>query len=241
MLFPIFMKKFEGTVLVAGATGRTGQWIVRRLQAHSIDYRLFARSRTKAIELFGRECVDRLALGSLENPSETEAAVCGCSAVISAIGAYVTDPSSPPPSVIDRDGMRSLAMIARQCGVKKFIQITSLAVTRPEHPMNRYGDVLSMKLLGEEAIRSIYATPGFSFTILRPGGLQDGAPLLHNLEFATGDTITGVIDRSNVAEAAVVSLWHPAASNLTFELIRGEACAQSSLEPFFDGLHRESL
>lgn len=230
------MKKFDGIVLVAGATGRTGQWIVRRLQAHSIDYRLFARSRTKAVGLFGSECAEKLALGSIENISETETAVFGCSAVISAIGADVTDPNAPPPSVIDRDGMRSLAAIAHKYGVKKFIQVTSLAVTRPEHPMNRYGDVLNMKLLGENAIRSIYSAPGFSYTILRPGGLQDGNPLLHTLEFGTGDTLMGVIDRSDLAEAAVFSLWHPGATNVTFELIRGQKAAQSSLEPFFDRL-----
>ncbi len=228
------MNKFNGIVLVAGATGRTGQWIVRRLQAYNIDYRLFARSREKAIELFGSDCADKLALGSIENSSETEAAVFGCSAVISAIGTYVTDPNAPPPSAIDRDGMKSLAMIAHKCGVKKFIQVTSLAVTRPEHPMNRYGEVLRMKLLGENAIRSVYTARRFSYTILRPGGLQDGNPFLHKLEFGTGDTLMGVIDRSDVAEAAVISLWHPNAVNATFELIRGEKAARPSLEPFFD-------
>jgi uncharacterized protein YbjT (DUF2867 family) len=230
------MKKFTGVVLVPGATGRTGQWIVRRLQDYNIDYRLFVRSRAKAVGLFGSECEDKLALGSIENQAETAAAVFGCSAVISANGAYVTDPNALPPSVIDRDGMKSLAMIAHQCGVKKFIQVTSMAVTRSEHPMNRYGDVLSMKLLGENSIRSIYSDRGFSYTILRPGGLQDGNPFLHQLEFGTGDTLMGVIDRSDVAEAAVVSLWHPNAVNRTFELIRGEEAAQSSLEPFFEGL-----
>jgi nucleoside-diphosphate-sugar epimerase len=230
------MNKYTGVILVAGATGKTGQWIVRRLQAYSIDYRLFVRSRAKAIELFGSESADKLVVGSIENPSETEAAVAGCSAVISAIGAYVTDPNAAPPSVIDRDGMTLLAKIAHQRGIKKFIQVTSLAVTRPEHPMNRYRDVLSMKLLGENAIRSIYSDRGFSYTILRPGGLQDGDPLLHKLEFGTGDTLMGVIDQSDVAEAAIVSLWHPNATNMTFELIRGEEALQSSLEPFFDRL-----
>lgn len=230
------MNSFTGVVLVAGATGQTGQWIIRRLRAHAIDYRMFVRSRAKAIDLFGSECSDKLAVGSIENPAETEAAVAGCSAVISAIGAYVTDPNAPPPSVIDRDGMMSLAMIAHRCGVKKFIQVTSLAVTRPDHPMNRFGDVLSMKLLGENAIRSIYSASGVSYTILRPGGLKDGNPLLHTLEFGTGDTLMGVIDRSDVAEAAVVSLWHPKAANATFELVRGEEAVQPSLEPFFDRL-----
>lgn len=230
------MNAFEGIVLVAGATGRTGQQIVRRLVAHGIDYRLFVRSGSKAIEAFGPECVDRLVIGSIENPAEVEAAVKGCSAVISAVGAYVADADAPPPSVIDRDGMSFLATIARRAGVARFIQISSLAVTRPEHPMNRYKEVLSMKLLGENAIRSIYTEPGFTHTIIRPGGLLDGEPLQHRLQFGTGDTITGVVDRSDVAEVAVLSLAHPKAVNATFELIRGEMAPQLSLDPFFSSL-----
>ncbi len=230
------MKSFEGVVLVAGATGRTGHWVVRRLQAHGIEFRLFVRSGPKAIELFGPECVDNLVIGSIENPSEIDAAVKGCDAVISAIGANVSDPDSPPPSVIDRDGMKRFATIAYRQGVRRFIQVSSLAVTRPEHPLNRYGEVLNMKLQGENAVRAIYDKPGFSYTILRPGGLQDGEPLRHHMLFGTGDTLTGTIDRSDVAEAAVVSLWHPKAVNMTFELIRGTEAEQSSLQPFFDRL-----
>ena len=230
------MTKFDGVVLVAGATGRTGQWIVRRLQAHGIDHLLFVRLKSKALELFGPGYADRIMTGSIENPSDIEAAVSGCGAVISAIGAYVTDPDAPPPSVIDRDGMKAFATIARNNNVRKFIQITSLAVTKPEHPMNRFGGVLNMKLHGENAIRSIYTGPGLSYTILRPGGLQDGEPLQHLLQFGTGDTVMGVIDRGDVAESAVVSLWHPKAENMTFELIRCDASEQSSLDPFFEQL-----
>ena len=230
------IKQFEGKVLVAGATGRTGQWIVRRLQAHGINHRIFVRSSTKALEMFGPDYAGRLVEGTIENPADLEAAVAGCDAVISAIGAYVTDPDAPPPSVIDRDGMKAFAAIAKRFGVKKFIQVTSLAVTKPEHPMNKYGGVLNMKFQGENAIRSTYSDPGFSYTIIRPGGLQDGEPLQHLLEFGTDDTIMGVIDRSDLAEAAVVSLWHPKAANRTFELIRGEAAVQESLDPFFEQL-----
>jgi uncharacterized protein YbjT (DUF2867 family) len=230
------MSSFNGIVLVAGATGRTGQWVVRSLQKHGIDYRLFVRSEMKALECFGTACLDKLVVGSIENPSELETAVTGCSAVISAIGAYVTDPNAPPPSVIDRDGMSIFAKTARREGIRKFIQVTSLAVTKPEHPMNKYGGVLDMKLQGENAIRSLYSGKEFSSTILRPGGLQDGEPMQHQLLFGTGDKLMGVIDRSDVAECAVVSLWHPGAVNMTFELIRGEKSAQSSIEPFFEQL-----
>ncbi len=228
------MKSFNGTVLVAGATGRTGEWVVKRLQSHQIDCHLFVRSGQKALELFGPEIIDKLTIGSVEHPEEIRAALSHADAVICAIGGKVTDPEAPPPSAIDRDGIKRLAELAKEQGIKHFILISSLAVTKPDHPMNKYGQVLTMKLDGENEVRKLYSEPGYSYTILRPGGLVDGPPLLHALKFDTGDRIeTGTINRSDVAEVAVISLFTPQAHNLTFELIQSEEAPQSSLAPFF--------
>ncbi len=228
------MTSFNGTVLVVGATGRTGEWVVKRLQSHHIDYHLFVRSGEKAIELFGPEIIDKLTIGSVEHPEEIKAALSHVDAVICTIGGKVTDPEAPPPSAIDRDGVKRLAELAKEYGIKKFILISSLAVTRPDHPMNKYGQVLTMKLEGENEVRRLYSEEGYSYTILRPGGLIDGPPLMHTLIFDTGDKIaTGIIDRSDVAEAAVTSLFTPEAHNLTFELIQSEAVQHSSLSHFF--------
>ena len=46
-------KEYRGTVLVAGATGRTGSWVVRRLLHYGIPVRVMSRSAQKARELFG--------------------------------------------------------------------------------------------------------------------------------------------------------------------------------------------
>jgi len=228
------MTSFNGTVLVVGATGRTGEWVVKRLQSHHIDYHLFVRSGAKALELFGPEIIDKLTIGSVEHPEEIKAALCHADAVICTIGGKVTDPESPPPSAIDRDGVKRVANLAKEHGIKHFILVSSLAVTRPDHPMNKYGQVLTMKLEGENEVRRLYSEAGYSYTILRPGGLIDGPPLMHTLIFDTGDRIaTGMIDRSDVAEAAVISLFTPAAHNLTFELIQSEAASHSSLSHFF--------
>jgi hypothetical protein len=95
-----------------------------------------------------------------------------------------------------------------------------------------------MKLAGEDAVRKLYGEAGFRHTVLRPGGLMDGAPFMHELKFDKGDRITGSIARGNVAESAVISLWHPKAMNQTFELIKtgDEEVPQTSLEPFFEQL-----
>lgn len=232
------MTSFKGTVLVAGATGRTGLWVVKRLQSHHIDYHLFVRSGAKAIELFGPEIIDNLTIGSVEHPEEIKAALCHADAVICAIGGNVTDPDALPPSAIDRDGVKRVAILAKEYGIKRFILVSSLGVTKPNHPLNKYGKVLSMKLEAEDEIRKLYSEPGYSYTIIRPGGLVNGPPLMHSLIFDTGDNIeTGIIQRSDVAEIAVISLFTPAAHNLTFELIQAEEAPQSSLAHFFPLAH----
>lgn len=234
------MKTFEGTVLVAGATGRTGKWIVESLKRHGIDYRLFVRSPEKAAELFGPEILGRIAVGSIENEDEISRALEGADAVISAVGGNVRDAGSPPPSAIDRDGIIRLAEISRKKNIRKFILVSSLAVTKPDHPLNRHGRVLSMKLEAENAVRRLYSEPGYSCTILRPGGLLEGPPFMHELIFDTGDRIeTGVIQRSDVAETAVLSLFHSEAHNLTFELIEGKELMQKSLQKFFSLISSE--
>ncbi|MEC9486657.1 MAG: SDR family oxidoreductase [Prosthecochloris sp.] len=212
---------FTGTVLVAGATGRTGKQVVHRLQHYGIDYRVFVRSGEKAVELFGPEVADRLTLGSVLSDEEVAMAVRNADAVICAIGGNVMDPDAPPPSAIDRDGIIRLARHAKARGVKQFILISSMAVTKPDHPLNKYGRVLSMKLESENEVRRLFSEDGFSYTILRPGGLIEGEPLQHRLLFDTGDRLeTGRISRSDVAEAAVEALWEPFARKLTFELVQ---------------------
>ena len=232
---------YSGTVLVAGATGKTGQWVVKRLQHYGIDYRLFVRSGRKALELFGPEITDKLTPGSVENDEEVLAAVSHADAVICAVGGNVMDPEAPPPSAIDRDGVIRLAAHAREQGVRHFILISSLAVTKPDHPLNKYGQVLTMKLEGENEVRRLFSTKGLSYTILRPGGLAEGEPMEHPLLFDTGDRIeTGKINRSDVAEAAVESLWTPEARDLTFELIQtDENAAQKSFERYFQNLNKK--
>ncbi|NTU98108.1 MAG: SDR family oxidoreductase [Chlorobiaceae bacterium] len=228
------MKTFKGTVLVAGATGRTGKWIVDSLQRHRISYHLFVRSREKALEMFGPEITDSIRIGSIENEADTRLALEGADAVISAVGGNVRDAGGPPPSAIDRDGVVRLASVARELNIRKFVLVSSLAVTRPDHPLNRHGRVLSMKLEAEDAVRKLFSESGYSYTIIRPGGLLDGPPFSHELIFDTGDRIeTGVIRRSDVAEIAVISLFSPEAHNLTFEMIQGNEHPQSSLKHFF--------
>ncbi len=225
------MRKFEGKVLVVGASGRTGLWVIRRLQHYGIETRAFARRADKLAEFRNLEVF----LGHIQNASAIRSAVSGCRAIICAIGATKLLGESSPKQV-DGDGIIRLVDIAREKDVKKFILISSLAVTKPLHPLNLFGGVLIQKLRSENHLRSVYGQGDFTYTIIRPGGLKDGEPFKHQLQTGKGDTISGVIDRADVAELAVLSLWIKRVENETFEVIRTLPAEQKSLELYLEKL-----
>lgn len=94
-----------------------------------------------------------------------------------------------------------------------------------------------MKHTAEEHLRKIFAAEGRSYTIIRPGGLRDGEPLQHSLNVDQGDRLwNGWMNRSDVAELAVLSLWVDKAKNKTFEVVIEAPEPQQSLAGYFDKL-----
>ncbi|MBM3163711.1 MAG: SDR family oxidoreductase [Chlorobi bacterium] len=230
------MKKeslYTGKVLVAGATGKTGQWVVKRLQHYGIPVRVLVRSAEKASQ-FGDSV--EVAVGHVQNLEEVAAAVKGCDAVISALGSSSFFGESSP-SQVDRDGTIRIADEAAKAGVRHFAMVSSMAVTRWYHPLNLFAGVLLMKYVAEEHVRSVFSIEGRSFTIVRPGGLKNGDPLTFRLHVEQGDRLwNGSTNRADVAELLVLSLWNQKAKHKTFEVINEEAEPQQSLEGYYEKL-----
>jgi uncharacterized protein YbjT (DUF2867 family) len=199
---------YTGLVLVAGATGGTGRLIVAELRRRGIPVRALVRDAGRAADLDAE-----LAVGATTEPATLPAALAGVRAVICATGTH--EPTGPnDPMAVDYRGVANLTAAARAAGVEQMVLISTIAATRPEHPLNRFGRVLDAKLAGENALRD----SGVPFTVIRPGGLRDG-PGGQPLRFAQGDTISGLIDRADVARVAVEALLRPAARGKTFEVI----------------------
>jgi len=228
------MKMYRGKVLVAGATGKTGQWVVTRLLHYGIPVRVFSRDRDKAARLFGDNV--EIVTGKIQNAVDIAEAVKGCDAVLSALGSSAYSGESSPADV-DRDGIKRLADEAAKAGVKHFGLVSSLAVTKWYHPLNLFAGVLTKKWEAEEHVRALFAQAGRSYTIVRPGGLKDGEPLLHKLHVDTGDRLwNGFINRADVAELLVIALWLEKAKNKTFEVVNETEEPQKSLEHYYDAL-----
>jgi hypothetical protein len=138
---------------------------------------------------------------------------------------------------VDRDGAIRLMDEAAKAGVRHVAMVSSIAVTKWFHPLNLFGGVLSMKQKAEEHLRETFSQGGRTHTIIRPGGLKDGEPMQHKLHVEQGDNIwNGWINRSDVAELAVLSLWVDKAKNITFEVISESEGPQQSLEYCFETL-----
>jgi uncharacterized protein YbjT (DUF2867 family) len=215
-------------VLVAGATGRTGQQVVRELTAAGFKVRALVRDADRARPVLG----DRVdyAVGDVRQRATIDAAMPGVRYVISTVGATRRDPANAP-EFVDFEGVRNLAEAAVAAKVERLVVVSSAGVTRKDHPLNRmFNNVLIWKGQGEAAVR----TSGVAYTIVRPGGLTDQPGVDTGVRLEQGDTGTGFVSRAGVARVCVAALRSAAARNRTFEVYG----AKTPGEPDWDALFR---
>jgi uncharacterized protein YbjT (DUF2867 family) len=199
-------------VLVAGATGRTGQQLVRELNAAGYRVRALVRDAGSARTVLG-DTVE-YATGDVRQRPTIDAALQGVRYAISAIGATRKDPANGP-EFVDFQGVRNLADAAAAAKLDQLVIVSSAGVTRKDHILNRkFDNVLVWKGKGEAAVRA----SGVPYTIVRPGGLTDKPGGQHGVRLEQGDRGTGFIPRADVARVCVAALKSPAARNRTFEL-----------------------
>lgn len=222
-------------VLVAGATGGTGQEIVGRLLADGYRVRAFVRDADRAREKFG-DTVE-YAVGDVRDRATIDAALDGVDALISAIGSGRGDPANGP-EFVDFGGVRNMADAAAAAGLRQFVLVSSMGVTHEDHILNKmFDNVLRWKFRGEEALRS----SGVPYTIVRPGGLINDDGGKKAIVFAQGDEGTGAIPRADVARVCVAALGTPLALNKTFEVNSGKSAPARDLAAAFGALAEDRV
>lgn len=220
ILFAILYTAFFGLhamaaerVLVAGATGKTGQHIVAQLLENGYEVRALVRNADTAAEKLDPQ-VD-LAVGDVTKPESLAAAFSGVARIISAIGAGAKEgPNSP--EFVDYAGNNNLVDAAREANVRQFVLVSSMGVTHEDHVLNKiFGNVLIWKLKGEDYLRS----SGINYTIVRPGGLHDKPGGEQLIVMDQGDAVKVVgISREDVATVCVAAIGNEAAIDKTFEV-----------------------
>lgn len=208
-------------ILVAGGTGRTGQIIVSKLVANGVHPHVLVRDIAKAEALFGEEVI--LHVGNVRNPDTLIQALQGINSLICAVGTC-TPVGENCPKHVDYEGVANLVKATQWSGVKRFILISSIAVTHPEHPLNRFGKILDWKRRSEEVLRQ----SRLDYIIIRPGGLIDEPGGGRGLIFSQGDQILGTLSREDLAEICLQALQHPNLSRVTFEAVNADKKRRSN-------------
>jgi hypothetical protein len=130
---------------------------------------------------------------------------------------------------VDNQGLISVAQACIENNIPHLVIVSSGAVSKPFSPvylfLNLFGNIMSEKIQGEDAVRNLYRrldptlANTFTYTIVRPGGLTEEAPLgASGLELNQGDTKSGRISRTDVAALCIQSMLFPQyTSRATFE------------------------
>jgi uncharacterized protein YbjT (DUF2867 family) len=210
-------------VVVLGSNGQTGKLIVQLLAKDNVPVRpTFAR--TPPTDLPSGSSVLDAKVADVTNIDTLTAAVAGASAVIFASSASRKGGNAEK---VDFLGVKNIAEVCLKEKIPKLVVISSGAVTRPKSLgfkiTNLFGGIMGYKLQGEDALRAAYAnSPDLSYAIIRPGGLLSGAakgPAV--MELNQKDTISGEVNRADVAEVAVAAAMSKVLSGgkkVTFEV-----------------------
>ena len=216
-------------VLVVGATGQTGRWITNQLSSEGagFDVKAMVRDRSKAD--FSE--VVEVVVGDVLKPETLKSAIADCDAVICATGAAPSFDITGPYQV-DFVGTKNLVEATRAAGIKRFVIVSSLCVSKFFHPLNLFWLVLYWKKQAEKYI----VKSGLTYTIVRPGGLRSedsGEAIV----MAGADTLfDGGIARAKVAQVCIAALGEPAAENKIVEVVTSSDAVEQGFSELFAGI-----
>ena len=206
-------------ILVAGATGRTGRFVVDDLLRSGHRVRGLTRNPDSARERFGAD-VEWVG-GDVRDMASLTPLYDGVDRVISALGATETTGDNDPEAV-EYEGNVNLIDLAKDNGLKQAVMITSLSAGRvDENPelAERFRGML-WKYRSEQYLRA----SGVPYTIVGPGGLRDYAGGTQGIRFYAKDEIeTGVISREDVGAVMAEAARNPFALFKTLRIVNDPA------------------
>lgn len=228
-------------VLVAGATGRTGQEVVKQLLAEKYRVRALVRDEAKARELFGTTV--EYFTGDVREAAKVKDVARGASYVISALGSNSRRDPTNLPERVDYGGVKNLVDESRSSGVKHFVVVSSIGVTNPDHALNKMlNNIMKWKFEGENYLRA----SGVPYTIVRPGGLtatpggEQGVKAYQGDKLGDGKSAPGTIPRADLATVCVRALGNPDAAGKTLEVISDPDSKTVDWRAFFKPLAKDA-
>ena len=165
-------------VVLFGATGPTGKFLIDQALELGCQVVVYGRNASKVNV---RNDAVTLIPGQLDDPAAIAEAISGADAVISALGPGF---KSPPGNVIAR-GTENIIKGMKLGGVKRLIQISTIAISDERGKMNLINFVYSLVAKNTyEDVREtarVIRQSGLDWTIARVPRLYDG-PVTGNLK-----------------------------------------------------------
>ena len=206
---PVLSQEKE-RVLVVGASGGTGRFIIGQLEEQGYEVVPTSRNPERAAETIGGSFAWREM--NLTSRESVDAAVRDVDFVITAHGA--TEAEGPnDPEQVDWIGTRYLIDAAGKLGVKHYVMISAASAGNPDSPLNaRFGNVLIWKGRAEEYLRN----SGLAYTIVRGPGLRDNPGGQKPIVLEQGGSGRRLLEREDLATVTVAALNNEAAFGKTF-------------------------
>lgn len=168
-------------ILLAGATGKNGRYVLKRLGDLGLDVRAMSRDIEDASEEFGSQ-YDWVE-ADVTKPETLTKAVDGVDIVISAV-ATAWPMGSNRSEKVDYEGTINLSKAAKDAGATRFVIITSSSSGVKDHFLNTIGgDVLIWKGKAEQVL----VDSGLEYVVVGPAGIDDSPG---------GEKAIGLIPRS---------------------------------------------
>jgi uncharacterized protein YbjT (DUF2867 family) len=207
-------------VVVAGGHGQIALRLVRILAERGDVVVGMIRNLTHAHDLTAAGATPLVC--DLEQASVDEVAtgLRGADALVFAAGA---GPGSgiPRKDTVDRAASVLCARAARQAGVRRFVQVSSMGVDQaPERGSHQAGDVFAAYLIAKRAAEQDLRERDLDWTILRPGRLTDD-PGTGLVTLAPPPLERGEVSRDDVAGVLAGLLDAAHTHRMTLELVAG--------------------
>lgn len=209
------------TVLVAGASGKTGREILNLLRTTDLRVRAMTRD-PETVPRLERLGADEVIVGDLLHQADADRAVRDVDAVLCAVGTR-PGPNALTGEFVDGQGVVNLVDAAIEEGVERFVFESSLGVGNAKKGFSLPARLLIAPILrAKDEAETHLRGSGLTYTILRPGGLTNGPPSGEIVVGEGGDSVSGRISRADVARLMVAAPFTPDAKNRTFEVVSRE-------------------
>lgn len=200
-------------ILIFGATGRTGRPLVAQAAARGWTVHAAGRDSERLLDLVGAAEASVVDLGDPAAVAEVVKRAAP-DVIVSSVGGTL-----PDGRLVDEAGNNAISDAAARCGVRRVVQISSLACgdSRPfasERIIAAIGPVLDAKTRAEDHLRAL----DLDWTIIRPGGLTEGEPTGSGALYAD-PRVHGRITRADLAELVLRVVATPATIRLILSAV----------------------